>query len=128
MSVNKAIILGHLGRGPELTHTPSGAAVCNFSVATNESWNDKDGNKQVKTEWHNITVWGKLGEFCNQYLESGRQVFIEGSMQTNIWEDKNSIKRYETVINASSVQLIGPKTNHSSDQKINSSEVSHSQN
>lgn len=83
MSVNKVIILGHLGGNPELKHTPSGVSVCNFSVATNESWNDKDGNKQERTEWHNITVWGKLGELCDQYLESGRQVFIEAHFKLN---------------------------------------------
>ena len=83
MSVNKVIILGRLGQDPELKYTPSGAGVCNFSLATTESWNDKNsGQKQERTEWHRVVVWGKLAELCNQYLSKGRQAYVEGKLQT----------------------------------------------
>lgn len=108
MSVNKVIILGRLGQDPELKYTPSGSAVCNFSVATSESWNDKNtGQKQEKTEWHRIVVWGKLAELCNQYLKQGRQAYIEGSLQTRSWETDSGEKRYTTEIKATTVQFIG---------------------
>ena len=108
MSVNKVIVLGHLGQKPELKYTPSGMAVCNFSVATNENWTDKSGQKQDRTEWHRIVVWGKLAELCNQYLTKGRQAFIEGRLQTRSYDDKaTGAKRYITEIVASTVQFIG---------------------
>ncbi|WP_127716622.1 single-stranded DNA-binding protein [Halobacteriovorax sp. HLS] len=107
MSVNKVIILGRLGSEPELKYTPSGAAVCNFSLATSESWADKSGQKQEKTEWHRIVVWGKLAELCNQYLAKGRQAFIEGSLQTRSWDGQDGQKRYTTEINAKNVQFLG---------------------
>lgn len=108
MSVNKVIILGRLGQDPELKYTPSGAAVCNFSLATSETWNDKNsGQKQEKTEWHRVVVWGKLAELCNQYLAKGRQAFVEGKLQTRAWDDKSGQKRYTTEINATTVQFIG---------------------
>lgn len=107
MSVNKVIILGRLGQDPELKYTPSGAAVCNFSLATSESWTDKAGQKQEKTEWHRIVVWGKLAELCNQYLAKGRQAFVEGKLQTRSWDDKDGTKRYSTEVMASTVQFIG---------------------
>lgn len=108
MSVNKVILLGRLGQDPELKYTPSGAAVCNFSLATTESWNDKSsGQKQERTEWHRVVVWGKLAELCNQYLAKGRQAFVEGRLQTRSWDDQNGQKRYTTEINATTVQFIG---------------------
>ena len=107
MSLNKVMILGRLGQDPELKYTPSGAAVCNFSVATTESWTDKSGQKQERTEWHRIVVWGKLGELCNQYLSKGRQAFVEGTLQTRSWEGQDGSKRYTTEINAKNVQFIG---------------------
>jgi len=108
MSVNKVILLGRLGQDPELKYTPSGAAVCNFSLATSESWTDKNsGQKQEKTEWHRIVVWGKLAELCNQYLSKGRQAFLEGKLQTRSWEDQSGNKKYTTEIVASTVQFIG---------------------
>ena len=104
MSVNKVIILGRLGQDPELKYTPSGAAVCNFSLATSESWNDKNsGQKQEKTEWHRIVVWGKLAELCNQYLSKGKQAFVEGKLETRSWEDKEGKKRFTTEIKATTV-------------------------
>ncbi len=107
MSVNKVIILGRLGQDPELKYTPGGAAVCNFSLATSENWTDKSGQKQERTEWHRIVVWGKLAELCNQYLSKGRQAYLEGRLQTRSWDDKDGNKRYTTEINAASVQFIG---------------------
>lgn len=107
MAVNKAIILGNLGSDPELRSTPSGAQVCNFNVATNESWKDKDGEKHDRTEWHKIIVWGKVAENCQKYLSKGRQVYIEGRIQTRSWEDKEGVKRYTTEIVASKVDFIG---------------------
>lgn len=107
MSVNKVLLLGRLGQDPELKFTPSGQPVCNFSVATSESWTDKNGQKQEKTEWSRIVVWGKLAELCNQYLAKGRQVFIEGKLATRSWEDQQGQKKYATEIVASTVQFIG---------------------
>lgn len=108
MSINKAILVGRLGQDPELRYTPSGSPVCNFSLATSESWTDKAGQKQERTEWHRIVVWGKLAELCNQYLNKGRQAYVEGSLQTSSWEDNNTgQKRYKTEINARVVQFLG---------------------
>jgi single-strand DNA-binding protein len=111
MSVNKVIILGRLGQDPELKYTPGGMAVCNFTLATSESWADKAGQKQERTEWHRVVVWGKLAELCNQYLTKGRQAFIEGSLQTRSWDDKSGQKRYTTEIVAKTVQFIGGQAN-----------------
>lgn len=112
MSVNKVILLGRLGQDPELKYTPSGSAVCNFSLATSESWNDKNtGQKQERTEWHRIVVWGKLAELCNQYLSKGRQAYVEGRLQTRSWEDQNGVKKYTTETLASTVQFIGGQAN-----------------
>lgn len=107
MSINKVMLIGRLGQDPELKYTPSGAAVCNFSLATTESWADKNGQKQERTEWHRVVVWGKLAELCNQYLAKGRQAFVEGSLQTRSWDGKDGTKRYTTEINAKSVQFLG---------------------
>ena len=107
MSVNKVILLGRLGQDPELKYTPSGSAVCNFSIATTENYTDKSGQKQERTEWHRIVVWGKLAELCNQYLAKGRQCYVEGKLQTRSWDDQNQQKRYTTEIIASRVQFIG---------------------
>lgn len=107
MSINKVMLIGRLGQDPELKYTPSGAAVCNFSLATTESWADKSGQKQERTEWHRVVVWGKLAELCNQYLAKGRQAFVEGSLQTRSWDGKDGTKRYTTEINAKSVQFLG---------------------
>jgi single-strand DNA-binding protein len=107
MSVNKVILVGRLGQNPEVRYTPSGAAVANFSVATNESWTDKSGQKQEKTEWHRVVVWGKLAELCNQYLSKGRQAYIEGRLQTRQWQDKENQTRYTTEVQAQTVQFLG---------------------
>lgn len=108
--VNKAILVGNLGRDPELRHTPNGQAVVNFTLATSESWTDKSGERQERTEWHRIVVWGRQAEMCAQYLSKGRTVYVEGRIQTREWEDKEGAKRYTTEINASNVNFIGPRT------------------
>jgi len=108
--VNKAILVGNLGRDPEMRHTPNGQAVVNFTLATSESWTDKSGEKQERTEWHRIVVWGRTAEMCNQYLSKGRTVYVEGRIQTREWEDKEGNKRYTTEINANNVNFIGPRT------------------
>lgn len=107
MSVNKVILVGRLGQNPEVRYTPSGAAVANFSVATNESWTDKSGQKQERTEWHKVVVWGKLAELCNQYLAKGRQVYLEGRLQTRQWQDKDGQTKYTTEVQAQTVQFLG---------------------
>ena len=90
MPVNKAILVGNLGRDPEIRYTASGMAVANFTIATSEKWKDKNsGEMQERTEWHRIVAWGKLGEICGEYLAKGRQVYIEGRIQTRQWEDKD---------------------------------------
>jgi len=106
--INKAILVGRLGADPEVRYTPSGVAVANFNIATSEEWKDKDtGEKKERTEWHRIVVWGKLGELCGEYLSKGRQVYIEGRIQTRSWDDRDGNKRYTTEIIANDVQFLG---------------------
>lgn len=105
--VNKVILVGNLGRDPEMKYTAGGTALCKFSLATSEVFNDREGNQQERTEWHNIVAWSKLAEICGQYLSKGRQVYVEGSLRTRSWEDQNGNKRYTTEINAREVQFLG---------------------
>src|SRR5262245_36164619 len=105
--VNKVILVGHLGADPDMRYTPSGQGVCEMRVATSESWNDKNGQRQERTEWHRIVVWGKRAEVCSKYLAKGRQVYIEGRIQTRNYDDKEGNKRYITEIIASDVQFLG---------------------
>ena len=105
--VNKVILIGRLGSDPEVRYTNNGGAVANFNIATNESWMDKSGQKQERTEWHKVVVWGKLGELCGQYLSKGRQAFVEGRLQTRDWTDKEGVKRYTTEIVAQNIQFLG---------------------
>jgi single-strand DNA-binding protein len=105
--VNKVILIGNLGRDPEVRFTPSGQAVANFTIATNDSWTDKQGQKQERTEWHRIVVWGKLAEICGEYLSKGRQAYVEGRLQTREWTDKEGKKNYTTEIVAQTVQFLG---------------------
>ena len=107
--LNKAILIGNLGRDPEVRYTPSGVAVANFSIATSESWTNKDGEKETRTEWHRIVAFGKLGEICGEYLSKGKQVYIEGRIQTRDWEDQNGVKRYTTEIVASQMIMLGTR-------------------
>src|SRR5436190_21127005 len=94
MSVNKVILIGNLGKDPEVRFTATGRAVARLPMATSEVWHDSDGNRQERTEWHNVNVWGKQGETCGQYLAKGRQAYIEGSIRTRSYDDKNVQKRY----------------------------------
>ncbi|MCM2352591.1 MAG: single-stranded DNA-binding protein [Pseudobdellovibrio sp.] len=104
--INKVIIVGRLGQDPEMKAVGQGSTVTRLNVATSESWTDKTGNKQERTEWHRITVWGKLAELCGKYLAKGRMVYVEGKLQTRSWED-NGQKKYATDIVASTVQFLG---------------------
>lgn len=106
-SVNKVIILGNLGQDPELRNTTSGQAVATLRVATTDTWTDKGGQKQERTEWHTIVVWGRTAENCKQYLSKGRAVFVEGRLQTRKWQDKEGHDRYSTEIVADRVQFVG---------------------
>jgi single-strand DNA-binding protein len=107
MKMNKVILCGRLGQDPVLRTTPSGQSVCNLNLATSKSWVDKGGAKQQSTEWHKIIVWGKTGENCSKYLAKGREILVEGELQTRSWEDKDGSKRYATEIVAHNVQFIG---------------------
>ena len=107
MSVNKAILVGNLGKDPEIRFTGTGRAVCKFPLATTTTWNDNDGNKQERTEWHNVIVWGKQGENCGKFLSKGRQVFVEGEIRSRSYDDKDGNKRYITEIIAMSVRFLG---------------------
>ena len=109
MSVNKVILVGNLGRDPELRKTQSGQPVATFTLATNERWTGKDGERQERTEWHRIVAWGRQAEICDEYLSKGRQVYIEGRIQTREWEDKEGQKRYTTEIVAQTVQFLGSR-------------------
>lgn len=105
--INKVILVGNLGRDPEISYTQSGTAVAKFSIATSEQWKDKaTGEKREQTEWHRIVAFGRLGEICGEYLSKGRQVYIEGRLQTSSWE-KEGITRYSTDIIANQMQMLG---------------------
>ena len=105
--VNKAIILGTLGQDPEVRYTANGTAVANFSVATNEVWKDKQGDQQERVEWHKIVIWGKLAEIAEKYLMKGKQVYLEGKIQTRKWTDNDGNDRWTTEINCSEMQMLG---------------------
>ena len=107
MSVNKVILVGNLGKDPELRYTPSGAAVATFSLATSERYKDKSGEQQEKTEWHNIVAWRQLAEICGKYLHKGKQVYIEGKIQTRSYDDRDGNKKYITEIVADQMQMLG---------------------
>jgi single-strand DNA-binding protein len=107
MSVNKAILIGNLGKDPELRYTPSGTAVCTFSMATTDRFKNKQGEQQERTEWHNIVAWAGLAEICGKYLSKGRQVYIEGRIQNRSYDDRDGNKRYITEIVANEMQMIG---------------------
>jgi single-strand DNA-binding protein len=104
--VNKAILIGRLGKDPEVRYTPDGTMVTNFNLATDEQWKDKNGEKVQKTEWHRIVTFGKLAEICGNYLTKGKMVFIEGRIQTRAWEDKDGVKRYTTEIVANDMKML----------------------
>jgi single-strand DNA-binding protein len=105
--VNKAILVGHLGADPEMRHTQSGTAVTSFRLATTERFKDRNGERQERTEWHRIVAWAKLAEICNTYLRKGKQVYVEGRIQTRQWEDKSGNTRYTTEIVANNMVMLG---------------------
>ena len=107
--VNKVILVGNLGQDPELRYTGSGTAVCNIRLATNESYKDASGEWVERTEWHSVVAWARLAEICNEYLKKGSQIYIEGSLQTRNYEDKDGITRYITEVMCSELLLLGSK-------------------
>ena len=114
-SLNKAMLIGNLGRDPELKHAPSGDPVCNFSIATSESWTDKSGTRQERTEWHNIVVWRKLAEICQRYLTKGSKVYIEGRIQSREYDAKDGSKRRVTEIVAVQMVMLGSRQKEAAD-------------
>jgi single-strand DNA-binding protein len=126
-SVNKVILIGRLGKNPEMRYTPSGLAVATFSLATNHSVKDQEGNFTDKTEWHNIVTYGKRAEFAGEYLEKGRQVFIEGRIQTRSWEDQNGQKRYMTEIICNDLQLLSSRSTGSDEANESAPEAASSE-
>jgi single-strand DNA-binding protein len=106
-SVNKVILVGNLGRDAELRYTPGGSAVATLNMATTEVWNDKQGQRQEKTEWHRVILWGKQAESLQEYLTKGKQIYVEGRLQTRQWDDKEGNKRYTTEIKADRITLLG---------------------
>lgn len=108
-SVNKVLLLGRLGKDPDLKYTPSGVAVATFSVATNLVWKDQEGNQKDQTDWHRVVAWRKTAEIASNYLKKGNQVHIEGRLQTRSWNDKNNVTHYMTEVIADNLVLIGGK-------------------
>src|ERR1700674_1148011 len=108
-SVNKVILIGNLGRDPETRYMPDGGAITNISVATTDVWKDKSGEKQEKTEWHRVAFFGKLAEIAGEYLKKGSQVYVEGSLQTRKWQDKDGNDKYTTEVVADRMQMLGSR-------------------
>ena len=113
--VNKAILLGHLGRDPEMRYMPDGTANATLNVATSETYKDRDGNKQECTEWHRVVLWGRLGEIAGEYLRKGSQVYIEGRLRTRKWTDKEGQDRYTTEIVGDRLQMVGARRDGGAD-------------
>ncbi|MBM4466557.1 MAG: single-stranded DNA-binding protein [Chloroflexi bacterium] len=107
--LNKVMIIGKLGRNPEMRYTPSGKAVTSFSVATNRSWVNAEGEHREDTEWFNVVAWGNLAEICKQYLTTGQQVYVEGRLQTRVWEDESGKKHYRTELVANEMIMLGER-------------------
>ncbi|WP_163095997.1 single-stranded DNA-binding protein [Acidithiobacillus ferrianus] len=107
--VNKVILLGHLGRDPEMRYQPSGGAIANFSIATSETFKDKEGNKQERTEWHRVVLFGRTAEIAGEYLRKGSMAYVEGRLQTRKWTDKEGQERYTTEIVGDRLQLVGAR-------------------
>jgi single-strand DNA-binding protein len=110
MSVNKVILVGHLGKDPEIRYMPSGEAVANITLATSESWKDKSGEKQEKTEWHNVVFYRRLAEIVGEYVKKGSQIYVEGKITTEKWQDKEGKDRYTTKIIANEMKMLGSKS------------------
>lgn len=112
--LNKVMIIGRLGRDPELRYTTSGRAVATFTVATTRSWNTSSGERRTETEWFNVVAWGSLAEICKQLLTKGTQVYIEGRLHTRKWEDENGVRHYRTEIVANEMVILGDRNHHPS--------------
>ena len=117
MSLNKHCIIGRLGKDPEMRYTPSGKAVCTFSVATDDRYKDKDGKAVSNTDWHKCVAWAKLAETCGQYLKKGSQVYVEGKSKTRSYDDKDGVKRYITEIIVGQMTMLGNKEGAGEDEK-----------
>ena len=117
-SVNKVVLVGHLGGDPETRFTPSGTAVANFNIATNESWKDANGELQDKTEWHRCVMFGKTAELAGELLKKGQLVYMEGKLQTRNWEDKDGIKRYTTEVVCDMFTMLGRKMDTDNSQQV----------
>jgi single-strand DNA-binding protein len=122
-TLNKVILIGRLGKDPELRYTPNGAAVTNFNLATNEVYNDKDGKQVEQTDWHRVVAWRKLAEICGQYLKKGSLVYIEGKLKTRTYDDREGVKKYVTEIVADQMQMLGGKQGGTGDYAPPSGEV-----
>ncbi len=122
--LNKVMIIGHLGRDPEMRYTPSGKPVTTFSVAVSRSWNSGDGERHTETEWFNIVAWGNLAETCKQYLTKGQQVYIEGRLQTRRWDDKEGVKHSSVEVVANEMMMLGERreSSHASHESTAASE------
>jgi len=118
MSVNKAILIGHLGKDPEVRYMPNGEAVANVTLATSETWKDKTGEKQERTEWHNIVFYKRLAEIAGQYLKKGSQIYVEGRITTEKWQTKEGQDRYTTKIVANEMKMLGGKSSASSSFEV----------
>jgi single-strand DNA-binding protein len=108
-SVNKVILIGNLGKDPEVRTTPQGTSLARFSIATTTTWKDASGAKQERTEWHDIVAWERLAQICGEYLHKGKMVYVEGSLQTRSWEDQDGKKRYKTEVKANNVIMLSPR-------------------
>lgn len=117
-SLNRVLLIGNLGADPELSYTPSGTAKATMRLATHEHWTDKEGNKKERTEWHRIIAWGRLAEICGEYLTKGRQIFIEGRLNTRSWEDNDDVKRWITEIVATNMQMLGNGKDKAESQEV----------
>ncbi len=122
--LNKVMVIGHLGKDPEMRYTPSGRPVTTFTVAVSRSWNSADGERHSETEWFNIVAWGNLAEICKQYLSKGQQVYVEGRLQTRHWDDKEGQKHTSVEIVANEMMMLGDRrdTNHAQEEQVASSE------
>lgn len=117
--LNKVMLIGHLGRDPEMRYTPAGRPVTTFTIAVNRTWNTSDGERHSETDWFNIVTWGNLAEICKQHLNKGQQVFIEGRLQTRKWEDKEGNKHSTTEVNASEMMMLGERRGTSPEPEEN---------
>ena len=122
--VNKVILIGNLGRDPEVRYTKSGTSVATLNLATSESWTDQNGQKQERTEWHRVVAWSKLADIAKEYLTKGNQVYLEGTLQTRSWDDRDGNKRYTTEIKADQMIMLGGRRDESSDRGGSSSSPS----